>query len=177
AGLGILASEYDGLSATLRPFNDTLQTMPLFVILIPFVMIFKIGEFTALLAIMAYAIVPAIRYTEHGLRSIPDHITEAATAIGCTRMQMLWRVKLPLALPVMMLGLNQTIIFAIAMLVIAALVGTDGLGQQVYIGLGNGDFGVGIVAGIGMAIIAMIADRMTMAWSRKRQESLGLVAE
>lgn len=177
AGLGILASEYDGLSATLRPFNDTLQTMPLFVILIPFVMIFKIGEFTALLAIMAYAIVPAIRYTEHGLRSIPPHITEAATAIGCTRLQMLWRVKLPLALPVMMLGLNQTIIFAIAMLVIAALVGTDGLGQQVYIGLGNGDFGVGIVAGIGMAIIAMIADRMTTAWSRKRQESLGLAAD
>ncbi len=177
AGLGILASEYDWLSAALRPFNDTLQTMPLFVILIPFVMIFKIGEFTALLAIMAYAIVPAIRYTEHGLRSIPAHITEAATAIGCTRRQLLWRVKLPLALPVMMLGLNQTIIFAIAMLVIAALVGTDGLGQQVYIGLGNGDFGVGIVAGIGMAIIAMIADRMTMAWSRKRQESLGLIAE
>ncbi|MEM6481532.1 MAG: ABC transporter permease subunit [Pseudomonadota bacterium] len=177
AGLGILASESAGVSATLRPFNDTLQTMPLFVILIPFVMIFKIGEFTALLAIMAYAIVPAIRYTEHGLRSIPAHITEAATAIGCTRMQMLWRVKLPLALPVMMLGLNQTIIFAIAMLVIAALVGTDGLGQQVYIGLGNGDFGVGIVAGIGMAIIAMIADRMTMAWSRKRQKSLGLVTD
>ncbi|MEM6578679.1 MAG: ABC transporter permease subunit [Pseudomonadota bacterium] len=177
AGLGILASEYGWLSKGLRPLNDTLQTMPLFVILIPFVMIFKIGEFTALLAIMAYAIVPAIRYTEHGLRSIPVHITEAATAIGCTRFQMLWRVKLPLALPVMMLGLNQTIIFAIAMLVIAALVGTDGLGQQVYIGLGNGDFGVGIVAGIGMAIIAMIADRMTMAWSRKRQKSLGLIVE
>ncbi|MEM7073541.1 MAG: ABC transporter permease subunit [Pseudomonadota bacterium] len=176
AGLGIIASQYDAVSAVLRPFNDTMQTMPLFVILIPFVMIFKIGEFTALLAIMAYAIVPAIRYTEHGLRSVPEHITEAATAIGCTPGQLLWRVKLPLALPVMMLGLNQTIIFAIAMLVIAALVGTDGLGQQVYIGLGDGDFGVGIVAGVGMAIIAMIADRMTMAWSLKRQKSLGLVA-
>ena len=172
--LGILASEYKGVSSTLRPFNDTLQTMPLFVILIPFVMIFKIGEFTALLAIMAYAIVPAIRYTEHGLRNIPREIIEAATAVGCTRFQILWRVKLPLALPVMMLGLNQTIIFAIAMLVIAALVGTDGLGQQVYIGLGNGDFGVGIVAGIGMAIIAIIADRMTQGWSLARQKELGL---
>ena len=177
ATLGILASEIDGVSAFLRPINDTLQTMPLFVILIPFVMIFKIGEFTALLAIMAYAIVPAIRYSEHGLRNIPEHVLEAATAIGCTRWQLLWRVKLPLALPVMMLGLNQTIMYGIAMLVIAALVGTNGLGQRVYIGLGNGDFGFGMVAGIGMAIIAIIADRFTQAWSRKRQQELGLVVE
>ena len=175
AALGILASEYDGLSRALRPFNDTLQTMPLFVILIPFVMIFKIGEFTALLAIMAYAIVPAIRYTEHGLRNIAPETIEAATCIGCTRAQLLWRVKLPLALPVMMLGLNQTVIFGIAMLVIAALVGTNGLGQQVYIGLGDGDFGVGIVAGFGMAIIAMIADRMTQGWSHRRQRALGMM--
>jgi glycine betaine/proline transport system permease protein len=177
AMLGILASEFDGVSAALRPINDTLQTMPLFVILIPFLMIFKIGEFTAMLAIMAYAIVPAIRYTEHGLRSVPAHVIEAATCIGCTRMQTLWRVKLPLALPVMMLGLNQTIMYGIAMLVIAALVGTNGLGQQVYIGLGDGDFGVGIVAGLGMAIIAIIADRLTAAWSKKRQDELGLAAE
>ena len=177
ATLGILASEFDGVSAFLRPINDTLQTMPLFVILIPFVMIFKIGEFTALLAIMAYAVVPAIRYAEHGLRSVPDIVVEAATAIGCTRWQLLWRVKLPLALPVMMLGLNQTIMFGIAMLVIAALVGTNGLGQRVYIGLGDGDFGFGMVAGIGMAIIAMIADRLTQAWSKKRQLQLGLSAE
>ena len=177
AALGVLASEYDGVSAFLRPINDTLQTMPLFVILIPFVMIFKIGEFTALLAIMAYAIVPAIRYAEHGLRNIPETVIEAATAIGCTRRQLLWRVKLPLALPVMMLGLNQTIMYGIAMLVIAALVGTNGLGQRVYIGLGDGDFGVGMVAGIGMAIIAIIADRLTQAWSKKRQQELGLSAE
>jgi glycine betaine/proline transport system permease protein len=177
ATLGILASEFDGVSAFLRPINDTLQTMPLFVILIPFVMIFKIGEFTALLAIMAYAIVPAIRYAEHGLRNVSQTVIEAATAIGCTRWQLLWRVKLPLALPVMMLGLNQTIMYGIAMLVIAALVGTNGLGQRVYIGLGDGDFGVGMVAGIGMAIIAMIADRLTQGWSRKRQTELGIDVE
>ena len=172
--LGILASEYDGVSAFLRPINDTLQTMPLFVILIPFVMIFKIGEFTALLAIMAYAVVPAIRYAEHALRNVPAEVVEAATCFGCTRRQLLWRVKLPLAMPVMLLGLNQTIMFGIAMLVIAALVGTNGLGQRVYIGLGDGDFGVGIVAGIGMAFIAMIADRMTQGMSRAYQERLGL---
>lgn len=172
--LGILAAQFSSVSAFLRPINDTLQTMPLFVILIPFVMIFKIGEFTALLAIMAYAIVPAIRYAEHGIRSVSAEATEAAQSMGCTSWQMLWRVKVPLALPVIMLGLNQTIMYGIAMLVIAALVGTNGLGQQVYIGLGNGDFGVGMVAGIGMAIIAMIADRMTQAWSRARQSAFGV---
>ena len=173
-GIGILASEYDRVSAFIRPINDTLQTMPLFVILIPFVMIFKIGEFTALLAIVAYAIVPAIRYSEHGLRSLPKDVLEAAESMGCTKWQMLWQVKLPLALPVIMLGLNQTILYGISMLVIAAVVGTNGLGQQVYIGLGDGDFGVGIIAGIGMAIIAMVADRMTQAWSKSRQEAFGL---
>ena len=172
--IGIWAAHNDMVSAIIRPFNDTLQTMPLFVLLIPFVMVFKIGEFTALLAIIAYAIVPAIRYSEHGLRSLPAPVIEAATMIGSTRRQMLWQVKIPLALPVMMLGLNQTIMYGIAMLVIAALVGTNGLEQIVYIGLSDGNFGVGIIAGIGMAIIAIITDRMTNAWSRKRQQELGL---
>jgi len=174
--IGILASEFPTVSKIVRPINDTLQTMPLFVLLIPFVMIFKIGEFTALLAIMAYASVPAIRYAEHGLRSVPAEIVEAAECMGCTRWQLLWRVKIPQAMPVMMLGLNQTIMYGISMLVITALVGTSGLGQQVYIGLGDGDFGVGMTAGIGMAIIAIIADRLTAAWSKKRQAELGLSA-
>ena len=172
--LGIWAAHSDRVSTILRPINDTMQTMPLFVILIPFVMIFKIGEFTALLAIIAYAFVPAIRYTEHGLRNLPEDVLEAADCMGCTKWQLLWQVKLPLALPVIMLGLNQTILYGIAMLVIAALVGTNGLGQQVYIGLGDGDFGVGIIAGIGMAIIAMVADRLIQAWSKSRQEAFGL---
>ncbi|MGB7271234.1 MAG: ABC transporter permease subunit [Albidovulum sp.] len=175
--IGIWAAHNDTVSAIIRPFNDTMQTMPLFVLLIPFVMVFKIGEFTALLAIIAYAIVPAIRYAEHGLRSLPENVIEAGTMIGAKSGQLLWQVKIPLALPVMMLGLNQTIMYGIAMLVIAALVGTNGLEQIVYIGLSDGDFGVGIIAGIGMAIIAIITDRMTNAWSRKRQEELGLSVE
>lgn len=171
AMLGIAGAHSDRVSAILRPINDTVQTMPLFVILIPFVMIFKIGEFTALLAIIAYAFVPAIRYTEHGLCNLPADVIEAATCMGCTKWQLLWQVKLPLALPVIMLGLNQTILYGIAMLVIAALVDTNGLGQQVYIGLGDGDFGVGIIAGI-----AMVADRLIQAWSKSRQEAFGLTA-
>ena len=172
--IGVWAAHNNRVSKFVRPINDTLQTMPLFVILIPFVMIFKIGEFTALLTIIAYAFVPAIRYAEHGLRNLPETVIEAATMVGCTKQQLLWQVKMPLALPVMMLGLNQTIMFGIAMLVIAALVGGTGLEQRVYIGLSDADFGVGMIAGIGMAIIAMIADRMTQAWSKKRQEELGL---
>ncbi|MFT5548565.1 MAG: glycine betaine/proline transport system permease protein [Candidatus Azotimanducaceae bacterium] len=172
--LGIWASTNEKVSAIIRPINDTLQTMPLFVIIIPFVMVFKIGEFTALLAIIAYSIVPSIRYAEHGLRNLPEGVIEAAKMMGGTNRQLLWQVKIPLALPVMMLGLNQTIMYAIAMLVIAALVGTNGLEQLVYIGLSDGDFGLGIVAGTGMAIIAIIVDRMTQAWSKKRQAELGL---
>jgi len=175
--IGIWASESDTVSAIVRPVMDTLQTMPVFVILIPFVMVFKIGEFTALLAIIAYAIVPAIRYTEHGLRNLPASVLEAAETMGCSRWQLLLRVKLPLALPAIMLGLNQTILYGIGMLVITALVGTNGLGQQIYIGLGDGDFGVGMTAGIGMAIIAMIADRMTQGVSRRRMERFGQTAD
>ena len=172
--VGIWAAHNDRVSAFVRPINDTMQTMPLFVILIPFIMVFKIGEFTGLLAIIAYAFVPAIRYAEHGLRNLPETVIEAADMMGATKRQLLWQVKIPLALPVMMLGLNQTIMYAIAMLVIAALVGTNGLEQIVYIGLSDGNFGIGIIAGLGMAIIAIVADRMTQAWSRARSAQLGL---
>ncbi|MBD0864120.1 MAG: ABC transporter permease subunit [Rhodobacteraceae bacterium] len=162
SAIGVWASENNTVSRIVRPVIDTLQTMPLFVILIPFVMVFKIGEFTALLAIVVYAIVSAIRYTEHGLRNLSKDVIEAATAIGTTRRQLLWQVKLPLAVPSIMLGLNQTIMFGISMLVITALVGTDDLGQQIYIGLGDGDFGVG-----------MTADRITQGFSRQVQARLG----
>ena len=171
--LGIWAASNDRVSAFLRPINDTLQTMPQFVLLIPVLMLFKVGEFTALLAIIAYAIVPMIRYVEHGLRNVPPEIVEASTQIGCTSRQILFEVKLPLALPVIMLGLNQTVMYGLAMLVIAALVGTQGLGQQVYLALSAANSGAGLVTGLSMALIAMVTDRIFQAMSRKRQEALG----
>ncbi len=174
SAIGIWAAHNDKVSAFFRPINDTLQTMPPFVLLIPAVMFFKLGDFTALLAIISYAIVPAIRYSEHGLRNLPKEVLEAAESMGTTGWQSLIQVKLPLALPVIMLGINQTVMYGIAMLVITALVGTSELGQSVYIALGDGDFGGGIVAGVGMAIIAIIADRLIQAWSKKRQEAFGL---
>jgi len=171
---GIWASQNNRVSNFIRPINDTLQTMPLFVILIPFLMFFQIGEFTSFLAIVAYAIVPVIRYTEHGLRNVPAEVVEAAQAMGSTRRQLLWEVKMPLAIPEIMLGLNQTVMFALAMLVITALVGSKGLGQSVYIALSAADAGKGIVAGLGMALIAIIADRIIQSWSKTRKEALGL---
>jgi len=172
--LGIWASRSQWASNFLRPINDTLQSMPLFVILIPFLMFFQIGEFTSFLAIIAYAIVPMIRYTEHGLRHVPEETVEAARSMGCSPRQMLWEVKMPLALPEIMLGLNQTVLFALAMLVITALVGSKGLGQSVYIALSSADTGLGLVAGLGMALIAIIADRIIQSWCVKRKDALGL---
>ena len=174
AALGVWAAENDRVSALLRPINDTLQTIPLFVFLIPVLMFFRVGDFSAFLAIIMYAIVPPIRYTELGLRGVRPDIVEAATSMGCSRAQILWQVKLPLAIPEIMLGLNQTIMFGLAMLVITALVGTKGLGQSIYIALGKADSGAGIVAGLGMALIAMIADRIIQAWSAKKKAALGV---
>jgi glycine betaine/proline transport system permease protein len=170
--IGIWAAHNDTVSRVMRPINDTLQTMPPFVLLIPVLMLFKVGEFTALLAIISYAIVPPIRYFEHGLRSVPTDIVEAAQQIGCTPRQILFEVKLPVASPIIMLGLNQTIMYGLAMLVIAALVGTQGLGQQIYVALTLADMGRGIVTGVSMALIAMVADRILQAYSRKWQASL-----
>ncbi|GMG82738.1 ABC transporter permease subunit [Paralimibaculum aggregatum] len=173
-GLGMLAAASDRLSAVLRPVNDTLQTMPQFVLLIPALMFFGVGEFAALLAIVLYAMVPAIRYTEAGLRKVPPTLVEVAESVGCTRFQVFWYVKLPQAVPEILLGINQTILFALAMLVIAALVGTTGLGQQVYVALGKADAGQGFVAGLGMALIAMTADRIFQAAARERKRALGI---
>lgn len=172
--LGVWAAHNDRVSAFLRPINDTLQTMPLFVFLIPILMVFLLGDFTAMLAIVAYSIVPAIRYTEHGIRNVPKETIEAARAFGCTNLQLLFQVKLPLAIPEIMLGMNQVVMFALAMLVITALVGTMDMGQLVYEALTNANFGLGVIAGLGIALIAMITDRIVQAWSHKKKIELGL---
>jgi glycine betaine/proline transport system permease protein len=172
SALGILAAENDRFSKMIRPINDTLQTMPPFVLLIPIIMIFRIGEFSALLAIISYAVVAPLRYTEYGIRNVPHEVVEASVCMGCTPMQLLWRTKIPLAMPNIMLGLNQAIMFGISMLVISALVGTDDLGQVIYVGLSKGNFGIGFLAGMVMAVIAILADRFCRAWQRRIETSL-----
>ena len=161
--LGLCGASSDRFSGLLRPVLDTFQTIPLFVFLIPVLMLFQIGEFTALLAIVAYAFVPAARYTEAGLRQVSPELIEVARMQGCSPMQVLWQVKIPLAMPVILLGLNQTVMYSFSMLVIAALVGTTGLGQQIYIALSSADVGAGLTAGLTMALLAMVVDRMLRA--------------
>jgi glycine betaine/proline transport system permease protein len=172
--IGIWAARNDWARRGVHAAIDTLQTLPSFVYLIPVVMLFRVGDFAAMIAIVAYAIPPAVRYTDHGIRKIPPALIEAARTSGCTRRQMLWKVQLPLALPEIMLGVNQTIMFALSMLVITALVGTRDLGQEVYIALTKADTGRGIVAGVCVAIIAIIADRLIAAWAARRKRELGL---
>ena len=135
-------------------------------------MLFRVGDFSAMIAVVAYSMAPAIRYTDHGIRQVPAHIIEAATAAGCTRRQLLWRVQIPLALPEIMLGVNQTVMLGLSMLVITALVGTRDLGQEVYIALTKADSGRGLVAGVCVACIAMTSDRLISAWSRRKKQEL-----
>ena len=174
-GIGILAALDDRVSAFVRPINDTLQTIPLFVFLIPVLMVFLHGDFSAFLAIIMYAIVPAIRYTEHGIRNVPPEIVEAARSFGTKRVQRLIQVELPLALPEIMLGLNQVVVFALAMLIVSSLLGTHDLGQKIYEALTRAEIGKGLVAGLGIALLAMIADRVIQAWATRRKRELGLV--
>ena len=172
--LGIAGAENDRLWRWLQAFIDTLQTLPSFVYLIPVVMLFRVGDFSAMIAIVAYALAPAVRYTAHGIRQLDPQLIEAGVVSGCTRWQLLWKIKLPLALPEIMLGINQTIMLALSMLVITALVGTRDLGQEVYIALTKADTGRGLVAGLSVAFIAIIADRMIAAGSRRAKQRLGL---
>ena len=168
--LGVAAALNETLGKIVGGFIDTLQTLPSFVYLIPVVMLFRVGDFTAMIAVVLYALAPAVRYSAHGVRSINAHLIEAGIACGCSQWQMLRRIRLPLALPQILLGVNQTIMLALSMLVITALVGTRDLGQEVYIALTKADTGRGIVAGLSIAFIAIIADRIISAGARRASQ-------
>lgn len=172
--LGIWAAQKPRAGRVILGLMDTLQTLPSFVYLIPVVMLFRVGDFSAMIAVVLYALAPAVRYAAHGIREVPPQLLEAGRMAGCTPGQLLWRVKLPLATPQILLGLNQTIMLALSMLVITALVGTRDLGQEVYIALTKANAGQGIVAGLSVAFIAIIADRIVHALSDTQKRRLGL---
>lgn len=172
--LGVWAAERPRAGRVILGLMDTLQTLPSFVYLIPVVMLFRVGDFSAMIAVVLYALAPAVRYAAHGLRDVPEQLIEAGQMAGCTPGQLLWRVKLPLATPQILLGLNQTIMLALSMLVITALVGTRDLGQEVYIALTKANAGQGIVAGLSVAFIAIIADRIVNALADGQKRRLGL---
>lgn len=172
--IGILVANRDHWVRPVSLLLDTLQTLPTFVYLVPAVMLFRNGDFSALIAITSYAVAPAIRYTIHGLRSVPEERIEAAIMCGCTPWQTFRYVRLPAAFPTLLLGLNQTIMMALSMLVIAALVGTRDLGQEVYIALTQASTGDGIIAGLGIAAIALIFDCLLKAWAKNQQAQSGV---
>ena len=172
--IAIWAAERERLWRVMQGIIDTLQTLPSFVYLMPVVMLFRVGDFTAIIAVVAYALAPVIRYTALGLRKVDPQLVEAGVVSGCTPLQILTKIKLKLALPELLLGLNQTIMLALSMVVITALVGTRDLGQEVYIALAKADVGRGIVAGLAVAFIAIIADRLLTAGADRLRIRLGL---
>ncbi|MFD1987492.1 ABC transporter permease [Mesorhizobium newzealandense] len=171
--IGLMASRSDRFEKIVTPVIDTLQVLPSFCFIIPVVMLFRVGDVTAMIATVAFAVVPAIRYTNHGIRQVPPALIEAAKVSGCTPRQTFFRVQLPLALPEIMLGVNQTILMALAMIIICAMVGTRDLGQEVFIALSKADSGRGIVAGLAIAFIGIVADRLFSAWTAKARARLG----
>jgi glycine betaine/proline transport system permease protein len=171
--LGILAGQNDKANTVVTLIIDTLQTLPTFVYLIPVVMLFKVGDFSAMIAVVLYAIVPAVRYAAVGIRSVDSQIVEAGIVSGCTPRQLIWKVKLPLAMPSILLGLNQTIMLALSMLVITALVGTRDLGQEVYIALTKANAGKGVIAGLAVAFIAIMSDRIIHAALSRKPDAEG----
>jgi glycine betaine/proline transport system permease protein len=171
--IGIWASRSERAARAIMAVCDTLQTFPSFIYLIPVIMLLQTSDLSNVLAILAYASVPAVRYTYLGLIRIPPVIIEAARAAGCTARQRLWKVEMPIALPEIMLGINQTIMMALAMTAITALIGSRDLGQEIYKALPGRDTGRGILAGLGIAIIGIVADRLIGAWAKRRKRELG----
>jgi len=162
--IGIAMARSDGLQRTITPILDMLQTLPPFVYLIPLIFLFSVTESKLYgIAIILYAIVPVIRLTNLGIRLVDKDVIEAADAFGMTPRQKLYKVQIPLALPNIMAGVNQTIMMSLAMVVIASLVSAPGLGVLVLRGIRNLELGVGLVSGLGIVILAVILDRVTKA--------------
>lgn len=166
--LGIWAGRSDRFETALRPVLDAMQTTPAFVYLVPIVMLFSVGNVAGVLATIVFALPPVIRLTSLGIRQVHPELVEAAQAFGATRWQVLRRVQIPLAMPTIMAGLNQTIMMALSMVVIAALIGAGGLGSPVILGLNTLDIGQAVTGGLGIVLIAIILDRITQGMAQKK---------
>ena len=172
--LGILSACSDVVEAMLRPVLDVMQTMPPFVYLVPVLMFFGANVVSGVIATVVYALPPVIRLTNLGIREVSVEWVEVARSFGSTGLQTLTKVQLPLALPSVMLGVNQAVIFAVAMTIITPLIGGAGLGREVFTALSRVDTGLGFEAGLSIVFLAIVLDRITQAWSRRRQAALGL---
>ncbi|MBO4968730.1 MAG: proline/glycine betaine ABC transporter permease [Pseudomonas sp.] len=166
--LGILAARSNRLRSVLMPLLDIMQTMPSFVYLIPVLMLFGLGKVPAIFATVIYAVPPLIRLTDLGLRQVDREVMEAINAFGATPMQQLFGMQLPLAMPSIMAGVNQTIMMALSMVVIASMIGARGLGEDVLVGIQTLNVGKGLEAGLAIVILAVVIDRITQAYGRPR---------
>lgn len=155
------------------PVLDVMQTMPSFVYLIPAIMLFGLGKVPAVLATIIYAVPPLIRLTDLGIRQVDREVVEAATAFGSSPSQILFGVELPLATPTIMAGLNQTIMMALSMVVVASMIGARGLGEQVLNGIQTLDVGKGLEAGLGIVILAIVLDRITQGFGQSSRKERG----
>jgi glycine betaine/proline transport system permease protein len=173
--IGILMSRSDRLQRLVSPVLDVMQTMPSFVYLIPVVMLLGIGKVPGLIAVVIYAIPPMIRLTDLGIRLVDKDVLEAADAFGSSNWQKLRNVQLPLALPTIMAGINQTIMMALAMVVIASMIGVQGLGQPVLKAIANQYFTLGIFNGLAIVGIAIIFDRVSQAYGKRLQKHREIV--
>lgn len=161
--LGIAMARSDLLARIFRPILDIMQTIPPFVYLVPIVMLFGVGIVPGVIATIIFALPPVVRLTNLGIRQVQAELVEAGFAFGSTKRQVLWEIQIPLALRTIMAGLNQTLMLALSMVVIAALIGAGGLGLTVYTGLGRLDIGAAFVGGVGIVLLAIILDRITQA--------------
>lgn len=168
---GILMSRSDRIEMVARPILDFMQTMPPFVYLIPAAMFFGLGKVPGVVATLIFAMPPAVRLTNIGIRHVDREKIEAGIAFGCTRGQLLWNVQLPLALPSIMAGVNQTIMLALSMVVIAAMIGAGGLGNPVLVGIQRLEIGTGFEGGLAVVILAVILDRISQTFGQHRQRS------
>lgn len=173
--IGLAASRTAGWSRFAAGVCDFLQTFPSFIYLIPVVMLFKVSDLSAIIAVLLFAVVPMIRYTILGLRGVPTPIMEAATQQGATRLQRLMKVELPIALPEIMLGVNQVIFMALFMVAITALIGTQDLGAEINAARSGNEIGKALVAGLCIAFMGIAADRVIGAWVKRKKVVLGLV--
>ncbi|HYG42995.1 MAG TPA: ABC transporter permease subunit [Bordetella sp.] len=172
--IGLAASRTAGWSRVAASVCDFFQTFPSFIYLIPVVMLFKVSDLSAIIAVLLFAVVPMIRYTILGLRGVPKSIMEAATQQGATRLQRLVKVELPIALPEIMLGVNQVIFMALFMVAITALIGTQDLGAEINAARSGNEIGKALVAGLCIAFLGIAADRLIGAWVKRKKVELGL---